>query len=233
MLLDKNLDSHTSKYFLQSQGETSAFEKMINSKTGRQMLNSSTMKLFIERKPCTLFSSKNTEKSESNTFDRAVLELDRLKYVLKKEDLFIFSTNSEDMFKIFHLMYEDIKLNIFNTKYIKDGDFISFLFMFCLKKGPSKFAYSEYYIREQPYVLKIYEDEYNKYREEYRKCISIAKEDMALNKTNSNYVIPAVLSEPLNKVPSIYAWIESKLHPSQYKYESNFFCFFFDSVCDP
>ena len=225
-LIDKNLDTPIASLSLFDKGELSAFEKMINSKTGRQMLDSSTLKLFVERKPSTLFNQKYNDKTDDETFDRSILELDRLKYVINKEDLSTFNAWSEDMFKIFHLLYEDIKLNVFNIKYIKDGDLISFLFMFWLKKGPSKFAYSEYYIREYPYILKTYEDEYSKYRNEYRKWINIAKEDIALNMTDGNYIIPPVLSEPLNKVPSIYSWVESKLHPNQYKYDSIFLCFF-------
>lgn len=39
-------------------------------------------------------------------------------------------------------------------------------------------------------------------------------------------MIPKVLSEPLNKVPSIYNWVEKKLYPNQKIYDSDYYCFF-------
>lgn len=224
-LLDRNFDLQMPKSSIGSQRETSAFVKMINSKSGRQMLNNSSLNLFAGKSSSGL-QQKYTDKLQKESFDKSILELERLRNIFSKDEILSFSACSEDIFKVFHLMYEDIKLNIFNIKFLKDGDFISFLFLLWLKKGPRKFAYSEYYIREHPYLLKLYQDEYNKYRAEYKNWLSLAKEDMEQNNTNSNYVIPSILSEPLSKVPSIYSWIESKLHPNQYKYESNYFCFF-------
>jgi len=159
--LEKNIDDSSHKPSSSaSVGRQSAFEKMINSKSGRQ--------LFKDFKPFLANKQKYDEKSHQENFDRSALDLQRLKNLFTKVDLTKFSECSEDLFKVLHLMYEDMKLNIFSTKYISDGRLISFLFLFCLKKGPNKFAYSEYYIREYPDLLKTYEEEYYKYRVDYR-----------------------------------------------------------------
>jgi hypothetical protein len=80
-----------------------------------------------------------------------------------------------------------------------------------MKLGPSKFAYTEFYIREFPEFLNRYEKEFDEYQQQYRICLEEAKVEMETNNTNSNFVIPPVLSEPLLKVPSIYDWVNSKL----------------------
>ena len=119
-----------------------------------------------------------------------------------------------------------MRLNIFNSKFIKNGKFSDFLFRFCLRRGPNKFAYSEYYIRENPGLLDKYQKEYAKYKNEYKIQLEEAKLLMIQNKSNSNFKIPLILSEPLSKVPSIYSWIESKLDQNQSTYDSEYFCFF-------
>lgn len=64
------------------------------------------------------------------------------------------------------------------------------------------------------------------YKKEYRFQLNEAKQQMEENNTNANFVIPAVISEPLTRVPSIYAWVEAKLDHNQKLYDSDYYCFF-------
>ena len=119
-----------------------------------------------------------------------------------------------------------MQLNVFHSKSVKEGNLIDFLFRFCLKKGPTKFAYAEYYIRKCPDLLAKYNQQYIEFKKDYRFQLNEAKQQMIANSTNANFIIPAVISEPLIKVPSIYDWVEAKLDSNKKLYDSEYHCFF-------
>lgn len=189
-----------------------AFEKMMGSKTARSLLKG----LKIQ--------TKHHGITESS--DRTYLCLKQLSNSLKLGDLNDFSHCAENIFEVLHLLHEDMKLNIFKHKIIQEGTFVEFLFRFCLKLGPTKFGYSEFYLREYPDLLTKYHKEYLDYKKEYRFQINEAKLQMEENKTNANFKIPMILSKNMQTIPSIYAWIEAKLDSTQAQYSSPFYCFF-------
>jgi hypothetical protein len=188
----------------------SAFEQMMSSRTSKQLMKG--LKHTV---------TKPQEKIEG--FDNSQLHLDILSNHISKSDLNEFSFSAESLFEVLHLMHEDMKLNIFKNNYVKEGVLAEFLFRFCLKLGPIKFGYSEFYAREYPYLVKKYEKDLIEYKKDYRVQVNEAKQQLIEKDISTNFKIPLILSKNLATVPSIYAWIESKLDPNQSKYEDDYY----------
>jgi hypothetical protein len=189
----------------------SEFGKMMASRTGRQLLKG--LKHTV----------KNTEEVRES-IDYRLLYLNRFSQKFTADDLKVFSKWADDMFHAIHLLHEDMKLSIFNTKLVKEGQLVDFLFRFCMKLGPKNAGFSEFYIREYPQLISKYSWEYLKFKKEYRFQINEAKLKMVENNLNS--IIPEILSKTMQTVPSIYDWIEAKLDQNQTNYTSNFPCLF-------
>jgi DNA integrity scanning protein DisA with diadenylate cyclase activity len=213
VLIDRDFNRELDLTLQLITNKNSAFSKMLNSKTGKQLL-----KGFKQN----VVNSENVSKS----FDYSHLYLSRFKQKISLRELQEFRNCAKDIFEVLHLLHEDMKLNVFNTKLLQNGVLVDFLFKMCLKLGPTYFTYSEFYMKEYPELTTKYENKYRDYREEYIIQIKEARDQMANNKTNANFIIPAILSKTMSTVPSIYAWVESKLDPNQNNYEANYYCFF-------
>lgn len=190
----------------------SEFEKMMGSKTASKLL------MGLKNSIPDILSYSN-----SNSFD--VLP-EELKTTFSAENLSEIAHSSEHLFEVMHLMHEDLKLNMFRTNIISGSKIAEFLFKFCLKLGPTKFNYSEFYVGEYPKLAQKYHKEYESYVNDYKIQLSDAKVQMEMNMKDSNSKIPDILSKNLLTVPSIYSWIENKLDRNQVMYDTDFFCFF-------
>jgi hypothetical protein len=218
VLLDKNLQESRSAIKKSDFSSGSPeFDKMMTSRAGKKFQNK--LKFLMPKQI-------QTVQEQKALFDKSLLNLPRFSQIIEEEDLKIFEKHSDDLFSIFHLMQEDMRLNVFNSNIIQEGRFSEFLFKFCLKKGPKKYAYAEFYIRENPKLLEKYQKEYDNYKREYHRQVEEAKQQMVANNTNANFKIPSILSEPMIKVPSIYSWVESKLDQNKSSNDAQYLCFF-------
>lgn len=120
VLLDKRIEdsSHSSG---QIEKKISAFEKMLGSKTGAKLLKG--------LKPSLPNKLKYAQQVHEQ-FDSSLLFLKRFMNNITAEDMRNFQECSEDLFKVFHLMNEELKLNVFHTKSVEEGNLIDFLFRF-------------------------------------------------------------------------------------------------------
>lgn len=189
---------------------TSAFEQMMSSRTAKQLMKG-------------LKHTVTKPQNKLEGFDNSQLHLDILANSISKSELNEFSYFAESLFEVLHLMHEDMKLNIFKHNYVKEGVLAEFLFRFCLKLGPIKFGYSEFYAREYPYLVKKYEKDLVEYKKDYRVQVNEAKQQLIEKDISTNFKIPLILSKNIATIPSIYAWIEAKLDPNQSKYEDDYF----------